>query len=243
MTTTFLKLTPLVVGQTGKETTVNSNDQRIENATQRTFVVDMSGGNVVLTEDQFTTNFVFNCDLQTADRDLTVPDEIDGNGPNSSERVFAVNNLDGEFTITVKQDAAGKTVVVLPGESTTIYADGTDIVRLDNTFDIGGFFGGVPAANALMMRFVANRPFTIPVDMAGTANDLGTAADAETIYLVKKNGSNVGTITVAIAGTVGVLVMASATVFAIGDILTIVAPASPDATAADFSFTIAGQKG
>lgn len=245
MASAFLKLTALLVGQTGKETTVNDGLSRIEHATQRTVDIDFTSGDVALTEDQFTTNFVFRCTNVGADQTLTIPNEIDSNGANTAERVFAVENTaTGNFVINVDlAGGSGIEVVVLPGEQVSVYSDGTDVRRLDNSFDLGAFFGGAPPANALMLRFTANRPFVLPVDLVGSIGSWSANATGAHSYPIKKNGgANIGTVDVALGAAVATFTFTTETAFAVGDVLTVQAPATPDATSVDLALTIAGFK-
>lgn len=68
----------------------------------------------------------------------------------------------------------------------------------------------------------------------------GIAATAQTDFDVRRNGVSVGTIRFAASGTVATFIMVQSQVFQVGDVLKIIAPASPDATLADISFSLAG---
>ncbi len=129
-------------------------------------------------------------------------------------------------------------------------ADGTLYGRKDGAWEAvptGGptavelsfFAGGTLTANELLFRHEVARPFTIPAALAGSRGSSGAATTGSAALSVKKNGTQVGTATWAAAGTAATLAMASATSFAAGDILTVTAPATADATLADVSMTIA----
>jgi hypothetical protein len=92
------------------------------------------------------------------------------------------------------------------------------------------------------MRFVAVRAFTLPASLTGSQGDAGTAAGASTVFSIKKNGTEFGTATWATSGTDATFAAASSTTFAVGDILSIVAPASVDSTLADISITLNGSQ-
>lgn len=242
MASASLAITTLTVGQTGKETTANTALLKLENATQRTYEADMSGGDVALTEAQWTSNYVFDCTGLAADQKLTVPDEVASNGANTAERVFAVKNSSTTYLVTVEQDATGDVVVVLPGESAKLRADGTNVFRIDNQFDFGGYLAGQPSGSAKIFRMVTDRPFRLPSGLGGAQANLGTAATAQTDYDLQKNGASIGTMRFAAAATTATFIFASDVDFAIGDVFGIVAPASPDSTAADHSWMIPGYK-
>jgi 6-phosphogluconolactonase (cycloisomerase 2 family) len=73
--------------------------------------------------------------------------------------------------------------------------------------------------------------------MQGSSAYMETAPAAQTIYSVKKNGVEVGTVTFAANAREGVLAKTNpgATAFAVGDRLSVHAPASQDSTASDLS--------
>lgn len=105
-------------------------------------------------------------------------------------------------------------------------------------YDMAGSIAGKPAASAVVLRFVAVRAFTIPAAMAGSLSKTATVATASTVLSMQKNGTQFGTLTYAAAGTSGTFAAASATTFAVGDVFTVVAPATQDSSFADCEFTI-----
>lgn len=238
MASAFLGLVTLTVGQTGKENAVNDMATRIEQATQRELEVDMSAGDTALTETQFTTNGLFVCTGLTAARVLTVPDEIASNGANTAQRIFSVAN-GSSYNVTVTQGGTD-TVTLLPGETTMIKADGTDLRRLDAAISLGGYVPGIPTGSATVFQYVADHPFALATGLPGSQGYLRVAATAMTTYDVQKNGVSIGSMVFGAAGQVATFTFSSDVSFAIGDRLSVVAPASPDATAQDLSFTFAG---
>lgn len=241
--TQYLARTPLVTGQTNKELSVNSADDALEFATQRALAVDMSSGNVALTEAQWTRNFLFICTGQTATRTLSVPTAITGHSANTAERFFAVRNADASDIVTVEQDAGGLKVDLLPGEETTLVANGTDVRRVgQQTFDIGSFFPGVPGNSEPLLRFVFTRKVTFPSGLVNSQGLALVAATAQTDVDIRKNNSSVGTMRWAISGTVASFIMASATSFDPGDEIRLIGPGTADATLADLFFTLAATR-
>lgn len=108
-------------------------------------------------------------------------------------------------------------------------------------YDVGGGFQGKPAANALAIYFVAPRAFTIP-----SGNTLGiaiaaVAATSAASFDILYNGTVVGTIVFAAAGTAGVVNFPAQVNVIRGDRLTVRAPAAADASLADVSWTFGGQ--
>ena len=99
---------------------------------------------------------------------------------------------------------------------------------------------GKPAAGATVKRFVAFRAFSIPSGVTNAKANAGTAATASAVFNLQKNGATFGTMTFAADGTVPTWAAATATSFAAGDVFSIVAPASQDATLADIAYYIPG---
>jgi len=81
-----------------------------------------------------------------------------------------------------------------------------------------------------------------PTGLTGSQGTAGLAATATTTYSIRKNGSNAGTMVFAAGATTATFTMASATTFMAGDVLTIVAPVSPDATLANLAWTLVGSQ-
>lgn len=77
----------------------------------------------------------------------------------------------------------------------------------------------------------------------GSQGTTGTAATAVATFELEKNNVNVGTMVFATTATTATFVMTSATTFNAGDVLTLVAPAVPDATLANLAWTFMGTMG
>ena len=105
-------------------------------------------------------------------------------------------------------------------------------------YDIGGFSQGKPDASSSLFRLVAPRAFSLPQNLTGSIAKAGTAATASTVFAIKKNGTQIGTMTFAASGSTASFSFASAVSVAIGDIIDMVAPATQDATLSDISVTL-----
>jgi hypothetical protein len=99
---------------------------------------------------------------------------------------------------------------------------------------------GVPTASMIVFHHVFTQAVTFVASLTGSYVKAGTAATAQTDFDLKKNGSSIGTVRFAAAGTTASYVSISASSWAAGDILTLIAPASPDATIADIWGTLVG---
>ncbi len=241
MTSPYLKITPLVVDQSGKETTVNNVWSRVEEATQAQVDIDFVGGNVTLTEDQQTLNFVFNCINLAADRTLTLLNEIDSNGANTACRFFAVRN-DTNFIVTVAVSGGTDTVTVLPNEFTICYSDGTDAYRADGGITFGAFIPGQPIGSSVIFQYVAEHPFELFAALDGAQAFARTAALASTTYDLQRNEVSIGSMVFAASAQTATFTFTTDTAFAITDRFAVVAPATPDANLADHSFSVNGTR-
>jgi hypothetical protein len=109
-------------------------------------------------------------------------------------------------------------------------------------YDVGGSYSGAPTASLVILRYPFPRQAIFPAGLTNSQGVAATAATAQTDFDLKKNGSSVGTMRFAAAGTVASFIMASQTTFAAGDVLTVVAPGTPDATLANIGFALAGTR-
>lgn len=101
---------------------------------------------------------------------------------------------------------------------------------------VGGFCGGKPANSEIVLSAIA--PYAFTIAQGNCSAKAQVAATASTVFQLKKNGSNVCTLTFAAAGTTATIGSVSGGTVAAGDVLTIHAPATADATCADIAFLI-----
>lgn len=109
-----------------------------------------------------------------------------------------------------------------------------------NHYDIDMFIVAAPGASLQLKRFVAPRSITLPVDLAGSVAKAGTAATAQTDFDIQVQGVSKGTIRFAAAGTTATFIFAAPVTIAAGEVLTVVAPGTPDITLAQIAITLAG---
>jgi hypothetical protein len=129
------------------------------------------------------------------------------------------------------QDLAGLT-------PTTYTLTGGGAVK--NPSYLSGSFAGNPAASQVIERYIFATAVTFPAGLGGSYGTAGSAATAAASFTIAKNGTGVGTMAFAAGATSATFAMASATTFAGGDVLTIIAPATPDATLANLAWTLSG---
>ena len=105
---------------------------------------------------------------------------------------------------------------------------------------VSGSFTGKPTANLVLQSYVFAAQVTVPTGLSGSHGSAATGATATTTFNIQKNGANVGTMVFAPSAAAATFTMNSATLFNAGDVLTVVAPATPDATLANLAWTITG---
>jgi Protein of unknown function (DUF2793) len=108
-----------------------------------------------------------------------------------------------------------------------------------DTIELSLFTGGLPTASETLSRHEFTTATSFPDSLFGSHGSSGIAATASTVLSIQKNGIQFGTATWSAAGTEPAFV-ATATAFAASDILSVVAPVTPDATLADISLTFIG---
>lgn len=105
------------------------------------------------------------------------------------------------------------------------------------------FFGGVPLTNELLGEYIAPQNFVFPKDLPDSKAHANIAPAAQTILTVFKIegvseiATEVGTITFAAAANDGVFSWAAAVSLVAGDLLSVVAPVSVDATISGIAIT------
>lgn len=109
-------------------------------------------------------------------------------------------------------------------------------------YDVSFFVGGAQQNNELLFRIVAVRTFTLPVSLTGSRANARVGPAGATTVLLKKNGTQIGTINFATSATTGTFTFAGAVTFAAGDVLELSAPASADTTIKDIAITISASR-
>lgn len=109
-----------------------------------------------------------------------------------------------------------------------------------NTYIIAGSFEGTLLANEILLTHVVVLAVTQAAGLVDSKAVSTVAATAQTVLAINQNGTQIGTITFAAGSKVGVVTSPSAVNLNPGDVVTIVAPATPDATLANVAVSIMG---
>lgn len=97
------------------------------------------------------------------------------------------------------------------------------------------YCGGVPDASEIIFQWIA--PYAMTLSQANTIVKAQTAATASTTLTLRNGASSIGTFVFGVGGTTATITISTPAVAA-GDVITITAPASQDATLANFGGTI-----
>lgn len=110
----------------------------------------------------------------------------------------------------------------------------------EQPFDMAAFYPGIPTASAKILRVPIARSITFAANFSGSQFNASANATASTVFDVQKNGSSIGSVTIGAGGITPTFATTSGTSksFVAGDVLSIIAPASADATLADPGFTL-----
>lgn len=149
----------------------------------------------------------------------------------SSGTAFAGTANKGEFWF----DSSGNRFMMNNNNGGAVNVIGTT----DVPYDVAMSYDGVPASSSTF-RFVAPRAFDPAASWVGTVCSAGTAATAQADFLVKVNGTTKATLRFAASGTTCTIVSPTTVAIAATDVITIIAPASADATLANIAVTLKG---
>lgn len=141
--------------------------------------------------------------------------------------------------------ATNGNVVLFNGTTGKLIKDGGTLgtaAFVSSVYDVGGGYVGRPLENAFLLRYPFPRAASFAVGLSPSQGVAGTAATAQTDFDLLKNGVSFGTMRFAASATTATFIAASPVSFVAGDILTVVAPATRDASLADIGFVISGTR-
>jgi len=105
-------------------------------------------------------------------------------------------------------------------------------------FIAGNYLNSKPPNSALLLRVIIGQYMVLESGAPGSHAGCATQATAEVVLTIKRNGVSAGTITIAAGETTGSFTVAADKRFYAGDVLSVEAPASQDATMQDISVTL-----
>lgn len=105
-------------------------------------------------------------------------------------------------------------------------------------YDIATFTQTKPTASEVVCYLKAVRAFKVPANFSGSVAGASVAATSSTTFQVQRNGSSIGSFAFSASATTATFSSSAETTFNAGDVLTIVAPATPDATLSNLYLTL-----
>jgi len=150
----------------------------------------------------------------------------------------AVQPGDDLATLGSGSQTSGK-VPHADGSGNVAWLTPAGLTRLASTFK-----NGKPAASEVLLRFVApSTGTTFPAGLSDSRAKAKVAATSSKVFSITEDGTQVGTMTFAVGGTVATFAMAANAALTEGQMLEVVSPAVPDATLADLGITLVGVQG
>jgi hypothetical protein len=110
-------------------------------------------------------------------------------------------------------------------------------------FDLTSFYPGIPGASAIILRIPVAHDIIFADDFAGSYGVSSANATATRVYTIKANDVDIGTATFNVGTSTAVFyTTATTTILTAGDTISIVAPATADATLANIGICLAGER-
>lgn len=191
------------------------------------YQIQDSSGNIMIAEiiDKTANSFTVNLlEAMTGAVVVVAPDTVDV--PVVKTNLLNADNIAATILTKGGVDVPNETEVQALIDAAQIY-------------DIAFSVDGKPDINSVIARLVVNRAFDFPTNLTGSVGRTGVNATTNTVFSIRKNGTQFGTATFTSAGALAGFA-ATATSFVAGDLLTVVAPGTQDATLADFGITLSG---
>ena len=116
----------------------------------------------------------------------------------------------------------------------TNITDGSENIFLPT---ISSYFDGTPEADDIMARYILTKELSFAILFAGSQGFLETVPTAEMIFDIQSNAVSIGTMVFAASSNTATFTGAAVTLSA-GDRIAIIAPSTPDDTAANLSFSL-----
>lgn len=181
--------------------------------------------NGIAVGDVFTTDFSVFYEVQA----------IGGDGVITLDRGFAGTTATGAaYAIIRNFSPLSATLLASINALIAAYTTGTQPYELH--FAVTGH----PSASQVIYRRLFAITVNLPPGLTGSLAKAGTAATGSTTFTIAKNGTAIGTLVFGAGATVPVVTFTAAVTLNAGDLLTVTAPASADATLADIAFVLLG---
>lgn len=161
-------------------------------------------------------------------------------GPQGPQGIQGPQGVDGPAGPTGPQGIQG-----IQGPQGPTGADGPTgpqgIQGANSGYRYGGFAVGTITASEVLMDHVVTVAHTLPAAFANSKASVGSNPASSWVGDVQRNGASIGSITISTGGVATLATVGGTSkAIAVGDVLTVIAPASVDATIARLRFTFEG---
>jgi hypothetical protein len=155
---------------------------------------------------------------------------------------MTIGGTDGDVIVN---DSAGESVTIAKWTSRRTVLDDIGIGGGSGTgaYDMRFGFVATPSASQVIDTVMAVRDIDLPANLAGSLGQIGANPTASFVMDLKDDGTTIGTITIS---TTGAFTFATTSgtpkTIDVGSVITLVAPTTADATAANMTLTILGSE-
>lgn len=248
--TQHLGMTLLEEQQTGKEATINAALALLDRRLGGTLVVTIAAdADYTLDASEPAREDAYGL-IRVTDPSVLLSTTRAIEFPAESGSYAVANETTRDLVLRVGS-GAGATVTVGAGLVVGIHAATSDMLLVGGAtpvapapaagvFDLGVFIGGVAAGTSgvEIYRLPLTRALRFPTDLVGSRGRSRVPATASTVFTLRKNGTSFGTATFAASASTATFTVTQ-TDFAAGDVFSLDAPATPDASLVDTGFTFA----
>ena len=187
--------------------------------------------------------------LLTGNNNIYIGNNVDVSEALVENEIVIGNSINGQGNNTVTLGNDNSTDLFMGSSKVyTKTGDGSQFLSDDGTykfisrllpFDVAQFINGKLYSSETVIKVIAPRTITIPTNMVGSYAHADTAPSTTLVMTIYKNGVSQGNIRFNANNKKGIIT-SSEIILSAGDILTVVAPISIDATFSNFACIITG---
>lgn len=213
------------------------------------FVPGVPVGSSVVVAQQITKPLVINADDPGTATSDTAPIgassfDIQINNSSVGSIAFSAGVATGtvSWTGATSISAGDRLEIIAPASPDAFQDNYSFIIKAyqegqDDDYTIQTYVPSIPTASEVVLSYVAPRAIAInEADNGSSSSEVATTGS--TTYDIQVNGASVGSVAYGAAATEGTVSWTGSRSIAVGDLIQILAPGSPDATHTDIFFTL-----